>query len=115
VRPNFKKLVLALLVFDLVCTLCIYIIPNLRVRQPEIAKQVVHNFVEIINRYYSDTGQFPTTKQGLDALLVKPDGVSNWHGPYLINEIHVPRSYPKSGMIGAYRTICLPLMRNGSC
>jgi len=29
--------------------------------------------------------------------------------------IDLLRSYPKSGMIGAYRTICLPLMRNGSC
>jgi general secretion pathway protein G len=43
-----------------------------------------------LNMYEQDTGSYPTTAQGLNALLVAPAGVSNWRGPYLQkNEIPV--------------------------
>jgi len=34
--------------------------------------------------YKAATGAYPTTKQGLEALLTQPDGVTGWRGPYLI-------------------------------
>jgi general secretion pathway protein G len=34
-------------------------------------------------RYKWDTGHYPTTEQGLMALIQAPPGVKNWHGPYL--------------------------------
>jgi general secretion pathway protein G len=33
--------------------------------------------------YKMNTGTYPTTEQGLRALIVAPEGVNNWHGPYL--------------------------------
>ena len=33
--------------------------------------------------YEIDTGSFPTTDQGLDALIARPAGVADWHGPYI--------------------------------
>ena len=34
-----------------------------------------------------DVGRYPTTAEGLQALLEKPSGVENWAGPYLRKEI----------------------------
>jgi len=36
-----------------------------------------------IDHFNLDTGHFPSRKDGFQALLVKPEGVVNWHGPYL--------------------------------
>ncbi|GAB3094089.1 type II secretion system major pseudopilin GspG [Lysobacter terrae] len=36
-----------------------------------------------LDAYWLDTGHFPPTEQGLDALTVRPDGESKWNGPYL--------------------------------
>lgn len=36
-----------------------------------------------VDAYWLDMGHFPTSEQGLDALVVKPDGESRWNGPYL--------------------------------
>jgi general secretion pathway protein G len=30
-----------------------------------------------------DVGRYPTTQEGLEALLKAPPGVDDWHGPYL--------------------------------
>ena len=34
-------------------------------------------------KYKLATGHYPTTAQGLTALIQAPDGVAGWHGPYL--------------------------------
>ena len=36
-----------------------------------------------LDLYYLDLGRYPTTAQGLDALVEKPAGVEGWNGPYL--------------------------------
>ncbi len=33
--------------------------------------------------YRLDTGVYPTTEQGLDALQTQPSGLAKWRGPYL--------------------------------
>jgi len=47
------------------------------------AKTDVSTLATAVDAYEIDTGTFPTAAQGLKALLVKPDGVANWHGPYI--------------------------------
>jgi general secretion pathway protein G len=42
-----------------------------------------------LDSYRLDTGRYPTTEQGLEALRSEPSGVRNWNGPYL------PRPIPK--------------------
>jgi general secretion pathway protein G len=36
-----------------------------------------------LDTYRLDTGQYPTTEQGLNALMVRPQGNAKWGGPYL--------------------------------
>src|SRR4051812_481258 len=47
------------------------------------AKTQINNFMTALGAYKLDTGRFPTTEQGLQALRVKPQGVERWDGPYL--------------------------------
>ena len=43
----------------------------------------INSFMTALGSYKLDTGNFPTTEMGLNALRVKPDGVDQWAGPYL--------------------------------
>lgn len=36
-----------------------------------------------LDMYKIDTGRYPTTREGLVALVMKPEGVENWDGPYV--------------------------------
>jgi general secretion pathway protein G len=47
----------------------------------------VANFMTALGAYKLDTGNFPTTEQGLQALRVKPADVLQWNGPYMPQEI----------------------------
>lgn len=37
--------------------------------------------------YYLDTGEHPTSEQGLEVLVRAPAGLSTWNGPYLRKEV----------------------------
>lgn len=52
------------------------------------ARTQISLFETALDTYRLDTGQYPTTAQGLNALRVRPDGVEKWDGPYL------PRAVP---------------------
>ena len=47
----------------------------------------IQNFETALGTYKLDTGTFPTTEQGLQALRVKPSDVNQWNGPYIEKEI----------------------------
>src|ERR1700734_400337 len=47
----------------------------------------INGFTTALGAYKLDTGIFPTTEQGLQALRVQPEGVENRQGPYLQKEI----------------------------
>jgi len=52
--------------------------------QENAAKLFVTDGVDApLMNYRLDTGSFPTTAQGLLALVEAPEGVVNWKGPYL--------------------------------
>ena len=36
-----------------------------------------------LDQYRLDTGRYPSTEQGLSALMVQPSGETKWQGPYL--------------------------------
>lgn len=48
-----------------------------------IAKQSIERMSSVLDMYKLDTGNYPSTDQGLQALVTKPAGVRNWNGPYL--------------------------------
>ena len=47
------------------------------------AKQQIENFGLALGQYHLDTGAYPSTEQGLLALVEKPSGIEVWNGPYL--------------------------------
>ncbi|CAB5527020.1 type II secretion system major pseudopilin GspG [Stutzerimonas stutzeri] len=49
-----------------------------------------------LQTYRLDVGSYPSTEQGLAALMRKPSDVSNWQGPYLEDEL------PKDPWSNAY-------------
>ena len=41
------------------------------------------NIATALKLYELDNGSFPSTEEGLDALLNRPTSATNWNGPYL--------------------------------
>lgn len=49
----------------------------------KVAEQSVARLASFLDLYKVDVGGYPSTEQGVAALLVRPAGVQNWNGPYL--------------------------------
>jgi general secretion pathway protein G len=47
----------------------------------------INGFQTALGAYKLDTGVFPATEQGLQALRVKPEGLDQWSGPYLPQDV----------------------------
>jgi general secretion pathway protein G len=47
------------------------------------AKTEVSNLAAGLDLYKYDVGSYPTTQEGLEALVSAPEGVDNWNGPYV--------------------------------
>lgn len=48
-----------------------------------VAKAQVEAFARALDTYRLEVGRYPTTEEGLNALLSKPAGAARWNGPYL--------------------------------
>ncbi|MEK6559370.1 MAG: type II secretion system major pseudopilin GspG [Planctomycetota bacterium] len=48
-----------------------------------VAKQQIEGFSSALEMYKLDTTKYPTQEQGLEALVIQPQGLVNWRGPYL--------------------------------
>lgn len=62
------------------------------------ARVQVEDLSAALSMYKLDVGKYPTTEQGLSALVVKPSDSKRWNGPYL-RKVKVP----KDPWIQAYR------------
>jgi len=47
----------------------------------------INSFMTALGSYKLDTGVFPSTEEGLQALRLPPANVTQWQGPYLPQEI----------------------------
>ena len=47
------------------------------------ARAQIESFGKALDQYRLDTGHYPTTEQGLAALVTKPADETRWDGPYL--------------------------------
>jgi general secretion pathway protein G len=47
------------------------------------ARSQINGFLTALGTYKLDTSVWPTTEQGLQALRVRPPGLTTWNGPYL--------------------------------
>ena len=53
----------------------------------QAAQTQIEIFSGALDTYRLDNGRYPTTDQGLQALMEKPSDLPNWAGPYLKKEI----------------------------
>jgi len=47
----------------------------------------INSFMTALGSYKLDTGVFPSTDEGLQALRLRPNNLNQWQGPYLPQEI----------------------------
>ncbi len=43
----------------------------------------IQSFGSALDLFYLDAGRYPTSSEGLDALVHPPGGMTSWNGPYL--------------------------------
>jgi general secretion pathway protein G len=48
-----------------------------------VAHQSIQRLASVLDLYKLDVGTYPTTEQGLRALIERPADVTTWNGPYL--------------------------------
>jgi general secretion pathway protein G len=47
------------------------------------AKLQIESFSSALDLFYLDAGRYPTTSEGLSALVQRPTGAEVWNGPYI--------------------------------
>lgn len=76
--------------------------------QQETARIQLQSLGTAIDLFRFEVGRYPTTQEGLQALLTKPPGADRWNGPYLTKREMIldpwkrPFNYRGPGQHGAY-------------
>lgn len=74
----------------------------------ETAKVQIQNLGTALDLYRFEVGRYPTTQEGLAALVTAPAGAARWNGPYvkkresLTDPWDRPYGYRSPGQHGAY-------------
>jgi general secretion pathway protein G len=68
------------LLIGLVAPAVLHQLGNARV---SVARQSIARLGSVLDLYKLDVGSYPSSDQGLEALLLKPADVPSWNGPYL--------------------------------
>jgi general secretion pathway protein G len=90
-RQKGVTLIEMLVVVTIIALFAALVVPRM-MGQADKARRVqahaqVNSFMTALGAYKLDTGLFPSTEQGLQGLRTKPEGVNNWNGPYLPQDI----------------------------
>ena len=85
------------------------------------AKMQIDGFSSALDLFFLDNGRYPSTNEGLAALVQKPSGATTWNGPYLrtgnvpADPWSNPYAYRFPGEHGTYDIVSMgPQGREGS-
>ncbi len=85
-RQQGMTIIEILIVIALMSTIMAVLVTNLLDKsdsaKADLTEVLVSKLNESLTIYKIDTGRFPTTEDGLKALLEAPSTVRNWKGPY---------------------------------
>ena len=93
-RTRAFTLIEILVVVVILAVLAAVVVPNVIKKIGEGRKAAatsdITNFSSTLQLYYADTGHYPSTEQGLAALIQNVGNEPKWKGPYLHNQAQVP-------------------------
>src|SRR3954470_16670053 len=86
-RRSAFTLIELLLVMVILVVLAAVVVPKFTSRS-EQARQTaagtdINSFETSLDAFEVDCGRYPSTEEGLQALVNPPSGVQNWRGPYV--------------------------------
>lgn len=87
-RPQFGFTLMELLVVLAILGLLVslvgpQVLNQLGGAKTKTAKIQIKDLEQALEMYKLDVGRYPSTNEGLDALVSKPGDASGWNGPYL--------------------------------
>ncbi len=89
-RRNLERgftLIELLLVLVILATLAAVVVPKFTRRSQEAritaARVDIANLGVALASFEIDTGRYPTTEEGIRALVEEPAGIKGWHDPYI--------------------------------
>ena len=87
------------------------VMKNVMGSKDKIAKIQISQLEGALNLYAFDMGRYPTSAEGLQALVQNPSGTTSWKGPYLEREVPLdpwdrPYIYRNPGTRGNDFDIC---------
>jgi general secretion pathway protein G len=92
-RRSAFTLIEILVVVVILAVLAAVVVPNVikKIGEGRIAaaKSDITNFSSALQMYYADTGHYPSTEQGLAALIQNVGNEPKWKGSYLHNESQI--------------------------
>ena len=110
-RPAGFTLLELLVVMVIIGLLAGYVAPRYfsQVGKSEIkvAQAQIVSFEKALDTYRLDIGRYPTTEQGLNALMQRPQNEAKWNGPYLQKAVPLdpwgkPYQYKSPGERGEF-------------
>ena len=87
--------------------------PKLGKGKQAAAKAQIELFGQALDQFRLDVGRYPSTQEGLNALMANP-GIDSWDGPYLKKAVpsdpwNKPYQYQSPGTHGEYDLVSLGL------